>query len=76
MATRAKFRVIEKTEMSGGGFKIKLNPIYTGSEEDKAFFKYTPFGEITLGLINSDVATQFKVDSYFYVDFTEVQEDK
>ena len=48
--------------------------MYTGSEEDKAFFKYTPFGKITLGLIQSEAATQFKAGSYFYVDFTEIVE--
>ena len=73
MTTRAKFAVIEKTELVGG-YKVKLNPIYSGSDEDKTFWKYTPSGEIIMGLVMPETAAQFKVGSFYYVDFTEVVE--
>jgi hypothetical protein len=28
---------------------IKMNPVISGSEENKTFFKYTPSGEVRLG---------------------------
>lgn len=69
--TRAKFVVTEKTELKDG-YKVKLNTVYTGSDEDKAFWKFTPFGEITMGLVMPETAAQFKVGSSYYVDFAEI----
>lgn len=72
MTTRAKFTVSEKTELKDG-YRVKLYPMYTGSDEDKAFYKYTPQGEIWMSLVQPETAAQFKVGSYYYVDFTEVE---
>lgn len=74
MATRAKFKVTEKTEAFNQGFKVKLVPVTDGSPEDKEFFKWTPAGEITLVTITDSTALGFKVGSSYYVDFTEVPE--
>lgn len=71
MFTRAMFRVVEKTELHDG-YKIKLAPVMGGSEEEKAFFKYTPYGELTLGLIQPETAAKFKVGVNYYIDFSEV----
>ncbi len=71
MTTRAKFAVTEKTELKDG-YKVKLNAIYSGSDEDKAFWKYTPSAEITMSLVMPETAAQFKVGTFYYVDFNEV----
>jgi hypothetical protein len=42
------------------------------SEENKAFFKATPSGQILLNCVNEDAAKQFIGGKNYYVDFTEV----
>lgn len=71
MTTRAKFMVTEKTELKDG-YKVKLNPSYSGSDEDKSFWKFTPYGELTMGLVMPETAAQFKVGTFYYIDFNEV----
>ena len=71
MTTRAKFCVTEKTELKDG-YKIKLNPVYGTTDEDKAFWKYTPSGEILIQVVQPDTAEQFKVGEFYYVDFTQI----
>ena len=66
---RAKFKVTEVTE-NENGHRIKMTPVTTGSEENKQFFKYTPYGSIEIGTINNDVAKELLVGQDFYVDFT------
>lgn len=73
MRTRAKFVVAEKTETSYG-FRVKLTAVVGGSEEDKAFFKATPSGEITLQTVTDSTALGFKIGKSYYVDFTEFVE--
>ncbi len=70
MGARAKFKVISVTESEGGIKSVKLSPVSGGSPENESFFKYTPYGEISMGTINSAVAEQFKPGQQFYVDFT------
>ncbi len=57
---RAKF-IVEVVTESLQGKTIKLSPVTSGSEENKTFFKWTPFGSIEIGTIN--------VKEY-YVDFS------
>ncbi|HYE59074.1 MAG TPA: hypothetical protein VD948_11240 [Rhodothermales bacterium] len=49
---------------------IKLSPVTTGSDEDKAFWAATPSGEITLGTCNAEAVKQFDLGAAYYVDFT------
>ena len=69
MSVRAKFTVAEVTHTTGGS-RIKLQPVVSGSEENKQFFKYTPGGSIELQTINPDAAAQFVPGKDYYVDFT------
>ena len=73
MTTRAKFSCVEITPTSDT-FKIRLTPVYSGSEENRDFFKWTPGGEIVLQVVGGQVTQQFKVGHDYYVDFTEVSE--
>ncbi len=82
MAVRAKFRVasITRTQYDvWDGQKnvpqevqtIKLHPVTSGSEENKAFYASTPSGSIELSTINKAAGEQFKLNKEYYVDFTE-----
>ncbi len=65
MTVRAKFKVQSVSEGS-----VKLSAVTDGSEENKTFFKYTPYGEIQMGMVNPQTAEQFVPGQEFYVDFT------
>lgn len=71
--TRAKFTVQSRTELNGGGFRVELTPVTTGSDENKEFFKWTPGGKIEISTINESAAEQFIPGKEVYVDFTIVE---
>lgn len=66
---RAKFIVKQKTE-NQSGFSIQLEPVQSGSEENKQFFHFTPWGKIEMGTINENVVNEFIIGKEYYVDFT------
>jgi hypothetical protein len=68
---RAKFTVVSKTENADGGFYVKLQPVVSGSDENKEFYKWTPGGELNLSTINKAAADAFKPGKSYYLDFTE-----
>ena len=70
MSVRAKFRVASKTESANKAFVVHLEPVITGSEENKQFYKWTPSGKIELATVNEDAAKQFEVGTEMYIDFT------
>jgi len=70
MAIRCKFEVVEKSQRSWG-HGVKLAPVSGTSEENKAFFKATPSGEVTFLTINENAADQFVLGQSYYIDFTE-----
>lgn len=69
MSVRAKFRV-NHIEQSGSGKSIVLHPVYSDSEENKAFFQSTPGGTISLYCVNERANEQFALGKEFYIDFT------
>lgn len=66
---RAKFQVYEVAKTLSG-HKVVLQPVTSGSEENKEFFKWTPSGKIELYCINDKAVEQFEVGKEYYVDFT------
>jgi hypothetical protein len=46
-------------------------PVTSGCAENDAFYKYTPGGNINLGVLLADTANSFKPGKSYYVDFTE-----
>jgi len=72
--TRAKFvctTVSKSKHWDGSGrflFTAKLNPVMSGSEENKKFYTATPSGNIELGQFGEDV---FEPGKSYFVDFTE-----
>lgn len=42
------------------GTEVTLAAVYNGSEENKKYFRYTPNGTITLGILNPGAAAIFE----------------
>ncbi len=70
MVVRAKF-VVNENRVNGDTASINLLPVYSGSEENKEFYKYTPAGNISLSVVNPKAAEQFELGKSYYVDFSE-----
>jgi hypothetical protein len=73
--TRAKFwcQKISKTKMGQQGeigTEVELAAVYDGSDEYKKYFRCTPNGKITLGILNPEAAAIFEPGREYYVDFT------
>lgn len=67
---RAKVKV-EYTKSTGEDSEILvLSPVTTGSEENKSFAKWTPWGKFELGINNPDLIGAFNPGDEFIVDFT------
>lgn len=75
MGIRAKFMVRSKNANDEGA-SIQLDAVINGSKENEEFFKYTPSGSLSLGLVNKGTADQFTVGQEFYLDLTPVDPTK
>ena len=49
---------------------VYLNPVYSGSEENKQFFAATPGGNLSLNVLNQSALDQFEQGKEYYLDFT------
>lgn len=76
MTVRAKFKVKSITltpgwrEGEGCLSQIILEPVISGSAENKAFFAATPLGKIEISTVNEKAAEEFNPGDDYYVDFT------
>lgn len=70
MDTVAKF-ICVKTEQREDGMDVILQPVVDGSEENANFFKFTPWGEIRMGIVNTNV--KFEQGAEYYVRFSKAQ---
>ena len=69
---RCKFACTWKSPDTAGIItQIGLSPVYSGSEENKAFFNATPGGQILFYSVNKPAADQFEIGKEYYVDFSE-----
>lgn len=72
MTVRAKFVCLsnqgDKTSDGEMVHTILFRPVYGGNAENDAFFKWTPSGELRLGVVKATVAEQFTVGNEYYVD--------
>lgn len=72
---RAKFKVWsvkQHIDKDGAvtGIDVELGAVTSGSEENKAFWQYTPSGQIKMTITNPAVFDFFRPDMEFYSDFT------
>lgn len=65
MSVRAKFKCQGNTNGT-----VSLLAVTDGSEENKAFWQYTPSGSISLTITNPAAMNQFEAGKEYYVDFT------
>ena len=71
MTVRAKFVVDSVLHTSGRGVKVELQPVTSGSEENKNFWKYTPSGKLEMWMSEGvPAADQFEPGQQYYLDFT------
>lgn len=72
MSVRAKFSVsfVDQQHKT-----VYLAPVYSGSDENKAFFAATPGGQISLNTVNDAALSQFENGKEFYIDFTPADDD-
>ena len=66
---RAKF-TCSRNEKQGESMRLEFTPVFTGSEENKNFFKWTPGGKIELQVVNPEAAEKFELGKEYFVDFT------
>lgn len=71
MNVRAKFYVYSVTRITGGNVSVLLQPVTSGSEENKDFWKYTPSGKLEMSM-NAGVpaADAFEPGQEYYLDFS------
>lgn len=70
----AKFRCnsIELFSASGNPMTVKLSPVTPGpnaTEEDKAFWKYTPSGSLVMTIDNPPASAMFEIGKSYYLTF-------
>ena len=65
---KAKFKVESVTRREGNG-SVELRAVTGGSKENETFWKYTPAGEIRMGIDNEAAFRQFEPGMEFYVTF-------
>ena len=69
MSVRAKFKV-ESITTTENGSEIRMVPVIGGTTENEQFFKWTPYGELKMGVVSDATAAQFTAGQQFYIDFT------
>lgn len=68
---RAMFECVG-VEENDGGFDYFFRATTADSEESKEFFKWTPYGELSMGVMRERL---FEVGKLYYLDFTPVEEE-
>ena len=71
MSVRAKMQCIEVKELGAETKQVRLCAVYEDGKANKEWSKWTPYGEVVLGITNPDAFNQFVQGKVYYVDFTE-----
>jgi hypothetical protein len=62
---RCKVKLVKIIKMENG-HELEYRPVTSGD-----FFKFTPYGEIKLGIVNDAVVAGLEPGKEYYIDFTE-----
>jgi hypothetical protein len=71
MNAKCKFRCVLNESMpqtTDDEIHLRFEAVTEGSAENDKFFKYTPAGLLDLQIVNSEVASQFKVGKEYYLE--------
>ncbi len=66
MSTRCKFKC-EEVIQGESGYEYKFIPVVSGSAENEAFFKWTPYGSLKFGVTEK---REFIPGEEYYIDIT------
>lgn len=74
MAIRAKFKVMSVTTQ-GENEVVKMNAVYSADPDDPnhSWSKYTPWGELSMGITNPSAQGQLVQGEEFFIDFTKAE---
>lgn len=74
--TRCKFKLNSKNEILDGSnqtvYALEFSAVISGSPENKSFFRWTPNGNLKLGVVNPAIGESFEVGSEYYIDIIPV----
>lgn len=66
--TRCKFKCDSITDHGAGNKSVSMTPVVSGSDENKAFWKYTPSGKFEINYANQNVF--FEAGKEYFVDIS------
>lgn len=69
MTVRCKFKCRSVTDY-GNSKTIEMEPVISGSEENKKFWEYTPNGELKFNTVNKDAVKDYEAGKEYYIDIT------
>ena len=74
MTVRAKFFLPINSEAEDDSYRtIHMSPITADTEENKAWSKYTPDGQLTMHVSNPAAFDQFEQGKEYYIDIQPAQ---
>lgn len=67
---RCKFKVTHVQVSEDGQGSLAMEPVYSGSPENESFFKYTPAGSFSIGVVKGEQLAGIAVGQEFYIDLS------
>ena len=65
---RCKFVVSSRTTNQDDSVNLTAHAVYEGSEENKAYWKATPAGSLSLSIVNPDSVAHLQPGTEFYLE--------
>ena len=71
---RAKFQISYVQNNGDGSINVNMHPVYSGSEENKAFNDATPGGQLQIHIAKDKPAQKFfEAGKSYYIDFSKAE---